>query len=326
VICAGTFGFTDQPEVNEHDEFHAEQAAADLEVQPLSNQLDVSGGNLLQPAEQLPVDQDDEIFHVDQATADLAVQMCVDVQSIGSQLAVNHSAAGSAPEGYIQTQEQRELLDEQLQCESCDDVTSPEHSYSKLLCPSTSFSQKLLVPPQPERSSRKIRAKPPSYNLTGNEHMTFVSDKLAAKDAKNKQASKQKDTAANVAESAVTKKPKQVKQLKKAVGRVETENKKPRKNAAAVMRSSEVTAKKTTSKPRRKKDQTANSAAEVSELNSADGYPCTLCGIVYGAHDDPKKSEEWWPCKNCGREFHESCAQTTGVLDDDDHFICIKCL
>jgi len=126
-------------------------------------------------------------------------------------------------------------------------------------------------------------------------------------------ASKQKDTAANVAESAVTKKPKQVKQLKKAVGRVETENKKPRKNAAAVMRSSEVTAKKTTSKPRRKKDQTANSAAEVSELNSADGYPCTLCGIVYGAHDDPKKSEEWWPCKNCGREFHQSCAQTTGV-------------
>ena len=58
--------------------------------------------------------------------------------------------------------------------------------------------------------------------------------------------------------------------------------------------------------------------------SSTDSY--AICGFCYGAVDDPKRMKEWWMCAKCKCDFHSSCAQDSGILDDDDIFLCIACL
>ena len=55
------------------------------------------------------------------------------------------------------------------------------------------FSNKLLIPPHRERSLQKNRVKPPSYNLTGDDHISFV-EARATKEKCSKTKSTNKDT------------------------------------------------------------------------------------------------------------------------------------
>lgn len=54
--------------------------------------------------------------------------------------------------------------------------------------------------------------------------------------------------------------------------------------------------------------------------------PCKICNYVYGNKDDPKLHEEWYECVKCHSWLHDTCAQSSGILDDDDTFRCADCL
>lgn len=54
-------------------------------------------------------------------------------------------------------------------------------------------------------------------------------------------------------------------------------------------------------------------------------YPCAKCGWIFGSSDDPKKAEDWLKCP-CDRWFHESCAEDSGIIDDNDLFTCELCI
>ena len=57
--------------------------------------------------------------------------------------------------------------------------------------------------------------------------------------------------------------------------------------------------------------------------SSDDKEACSGCQFVYGNKDDPRLHEKWISCE-CGKWFHESCAEIDGVLDDD-LFHCKQC-
>lgn len=242
------------------------------------------------------------------------------------------------------------------------DTAMPEHNYSKLDCVTNLFTHKLLLPPRRERSSRKCRPSAPSYNLTGDEHFAFINEKIAKKskvaekkprkmksvagtsiEAKAKQVRTKKirsrSTALIVAEAQDTPAEKESKAPNVKRG---TKNMRENKNPAANLVGAKVTSlrkiSKTTSvqamekklgqkttNPRRPKTAEKKLTRDVQSPCDPN-YTCTHCGGVYASPDDPKKSEEWWPCKTCGIYLHESCAQNTGLLDDDDCFLCMNCL
>ena len=64
--------------------------------------------------------------------------------------------------------------------------------------------------------------------------------------------------------------------------------------------------------------QRADDAGQVT----CQDWPCSLCKVKYGDPNDPKKNEEWLRCDKCHGWFHQSCAEWSGLLDDDDTFVC----
>ena len=46
----------------------------------------------------------------------------------------------------------------------------------------------------------------------------------------------------------------------------------------------------------------------------------------YGSAEDPKPTEEWTSCLWCMSWYHDSCAEDSGVMDDDGTFTCAECL
>lgn len=57
-----------------------------------------------------------------------------------------------------------------------------------------------------------------------------------------------------------------------------------------------------------------------------DREPCAICRHTYGDMEDPKATEDWLSCAVCAHWFHESCAEDSGVLDDDGSLTCKDCL
>ncbi len=55
-------------------------------------------------------------------------------------------------------------------------------------------------------------------------------------------------------------------------------------------------------------------------------YPCGRCKWNYGDINDPKRNEEWLMCTECLLYYHDSCAQVTGIIDDDEAFTSMECL
>ena len=47
---------------------------------------------------------------------------------------------------------------------------------------------------------------------------------------------------------------------------------------------------------------------------------CMICKVVYGDKADQKCNEDWLKCSVFAHWFHDSCAQSYGVVDDDETF------
>ena len=55
-----------------------------------------------------------------------------------------------------------------------------------------------------------------------------------------------------------------------------------------------------------------------------DENPCKICLEVWGGATDKRKDEEWVDCHKCKNWFHDSCAQSYGIFDDE-YFTCKTC-
>ncbi|KAL2104304.1 hypothetical protein ACEWY4_001172 [Coilia grayii] len=118
--------------------------------------------------------------------------------------------------------------------------------------PDLSFMSLVTLPVRERPSSSRQRAKPPSYNLTSQEHFNFVKQK--------KEKSKAKKT------------PKH------------------------------------------------------SKMHQVHQDACKVCGFLYGDTNDPKLREEWVSCEVCWNWYHGSCAEESGIIEDNKAFTCTSCL
>lgn len=73
------------------------------------------------------------------------------------------------------------------------------------------------------------------------------------------------------------------------------------------------------SKGQKKKRQNCKKGAKAEEV-----YYCTLCRGRYGDEFHAKGTEDWIDCCTCKKWYHESCAEESGILDDDV-FTCRMC-
>ena len=62
------------------------------------------------------------------------------------------------------------------------------------------------------------------------------------------------------------------------------------------------------------------------DCSADDTTPCTKCKVRYGNPADAKIDEEWWQCVTCHKWYHQSCAEESWLLDDNDMFTCMSCL
>lgn len=51
-----------------------------------------------------------------------------------------------------------------------------------------------------------------------------------------------------------------------------------------------------------------------------------LLNFSYGATDDPKQYDDWVKCMICNNWYHLTCAEDSGLIDDDENFFCVVCL
>ena len=73
------------------------------------------------------------------------------------------------------------------------------------------------------------------------------------------------------------------------------------------------------SKGQKKKRQNCKKGAKAEEV-----YYCTLCRGRYGDEFHAKGTEDWIDCCTCKKWYHESCAEESGILDNDV-FTCRMC-
>jgi len=80
-------------------------------------------------------------------------------------------------------------------------------------------------------------------------------------------------------------------------------------------------------KKKKKSDGIRKKRAHVLNEKSRVGDDhCGVCSVAYGDNTDKKSHEEWLQCSGCAKWFHDSCAQSYGVVDDDETFTCYDCL
>jgi len=72
-----------------------------------------------------------------------------------------------------------------------------------------------------------------------------------------------------------------------------------------------------------KKSQLKKKTTKDKENESCD---CSVCHNIYNDPKDPLKDEDWIKCMSCRVWQHDSCAQSNGVFDEDEGYLCQKCL
>ena len=159
-----------------------------------------------------------------------------------------------------------------------------------------SFLDLLPIPKRQRPDSKRQRRKLPSYHLTSDVHMNYVKESM---NKKKKQAT----------ETTIESKRKQEK-------RAAVEKKQVKENERA--KSRKIIQKKSVKKDAKVK--------KLNKGNSDEIWVCDVCNVQYGNPDDAKISEDWYPCSGCAKKFHDSCAQSNGVLDDGDVFSCKMCI
>jgi hypothetical protein len=78
---------------------------------------------------------------------------------------------------------------------------------------------------------------------------------------------------------------------------------------------------KETSSGRKRRDWMRTGSTKRKRYESTQ---CGLCSVTFGCGSDPKTFEDWIQCKPCKTWFHESCAEESGILDDES-FTCQNC-
>jgi hypothetical protein len=167
------------------------------------------------------------------------------------------------------------------------------------------FKHKLLVPPHRDRSVKRQRVKPPSYNLTGNEHISFVE----VKDSKKKKCSTPK---------TVTKKVKANANVQVTATKTSERKSKHKQDAASRHKKSETKAK--TKRNHNKKVQSVEQLTE-DRVQSADQLiedrvPCTICEQLYC-----ESNVKWYMCVRCKQWACALCAR----IGRKKKFICCNC-
>jgi len=62
-----------------------------------------------------------------------------------------------------------------------------------------------------------------------------------------------------------------------------------------------------------------------SEVESATKAVTCVCGIQENSTEDRKLNVDWIKCNKCGKWLHETCAELSGILDDEC-FYCDSCV
>ena len=52
---------------------------------------------------------------------------------------------------------------------------------------------------------------------------------------------------------------------------------------------------------------------------------CMGCGVKEHSEEDKKMACSWHACCVCHSWYHDPCAESAGVFDDDDSFTCQHC-
>ena len=64
---------------------------------------------------------------------------------------------------------------------------------------------------------------------------------------------------------------------------------------------------------------------KVAVRNKKTGVACGGCGVREFSEEDQIMASGWVACQKCGSWFHDPCAESNGILDDDDIFTCRNC-
>jgi len=60
--------------------------------------------------------------------------------------------------------------------------------------------------------------------------------------------------------------------------------------------------------------------------DSDDHTPCACCGKCFNTPQDDKLEDDWLSCVSCNKWLHETCAEQSGIIDDDGAFVCKHCV
>jgi hypothetical protein len=195
--------------------------------------------------------------------------------------------------------------DLQLEVEGSSSNPVPSNNVSPDLYQMKYFKHKLLIPPHRDRSVKRQRVKPPSYNLTGNEHISFVE----VKDSKKMKCSTPK---------TVTKKVKANANVQVTATKTSERKSKHKQDAASRHKKSETKAK--TKRNHNKKVQSVEQLTE-DRVQSADQLiedrvPCTICEQLYC-----ESNIKWYMCVRCKQWACALCAR----IGRKKKFICCNC-
>ena len=73
-------------------------------------------------------------------------------------------------------------------------------------------------------------------------------------------------------------------------------------------------------KQEKKKKKTHNGT------DADDRTPCACCGKCFNTPEDNKLGDDWLSCVACNKWLHETCAEQSGIIDDDGVFVCKDCV
>ena len=74
-----------------------------------------------------------------------------------------------------------------------------------------------------------------------------------------------------------------------------------------------------------KNDKGAKSTSKGHREVEVDNTHCLFCKKCFSSPEDDKPNDDWLRCASCNNWAHETCAETWGVIGDDD-YLCKSCL
>lgn len=152
--------------------------------------------------------------------------------------------------------------------------------------------------PTRERKARKRRGV--NFHLTSDCHINCVKESIA----KKKPQSQKKSRREQRSQIALAIEPVGDPKINK---RTNNNNQSNRKTKTQTSKTPKKDVKKGTSKLVNENDE---------------NWICALCRGIYGDKNDKHAADDWMPCVECKKKYHETCGEQVGLIDDDDIFTC----